>query len=97
MSVPEIKPPSTKTRLRHILRQLVKPVSLERRAEVQVQLREAAHPDFDFFFLVILSSVIATLGLLTNSGAVIIGAMLVAPLMSPIIALGLASMSGDEK
>ncbi|NOY99722.1 MAG: TIGR00341 family protein [Chloroflexi bacterium] len=75
----------------------MKPVTLERRAEVQVQLREEAHPDFDYFLMVVLSSMIATLGLLTNSAAVIIGAMLVAPLMSPIIALGLASLTGDEK
>jgi uncharacterized hydrophobic protein (TIGR00271 family) len=95
MGLPENKPPSSRTLLRHLLRQMVAPVSLERRAEVQVQLREASHPDFDFFFLVILSSVIATLGLLTNSAAVIIGAMLVAPLMSPIIGLGLASLTGD--
>jgi uncharacterized hydrophobic protein (TIGR00271 family) len=73
------------------------PVSLERRAEVQVQLRDASSPSFDFFLLVVLSSVIATLGLLTDSAAVIIGAMLVAPLMSPIIGLGLGSLTGDGK
>ncbi|HLA97014.1 MAG TPA: DUF389 domain-containing protein, partial [Anaerolineales bacterium] len=64
--------------------------------EVQALLRQASHPDFSYFILVVLSSVIATLGLLTNSAAVIIGAMLVAPLMSPIIGLGLASISGDS-
>jgi len=97
MALPEPIPPSFKTRLIFLFRRLVKPVTLERRAEVQVQLREASHPDFDFFLLVVLSCVIATLGLLTNSAAVIIGAMLVAPLMSPIIGLGLASMTGDTK
>jgi uncharacterized hydrophobic protein (TIGR00271 family) len=76
---------------------LIKPVTLERRAEVQVLLRQSSHPGFDFFLLVVLSCVIATLGLLTNSPAVIIGAMLVAPLMSPIIGLGLASMTGDAR
>ncbi len=97
MDFPPPPPPSLRTRLRFLFRKFVKPVSLERRAEVQVQLREAAHPDFDYFLMVVLSSVIATLGLLTNSAAVIIGAMLVAPLMSPIIGLGLASLTGDEK
>jgi uncharacterized hydrophobic protein (TIGR00271 family) len=58
-------------------------------------LRNNSRPDFSFFLLVVLSSGIATLGLLTNSPAVIIGAMLVAPLMSPIIGLGLASLTGD--
>jgi uncharacterized hydrophobic protein (TIGR00271 family) len=81
----------------HLFRRIVKPVTRERRAEVQIQLRESSDPDFDFFLLVVLSCVIATLGLLTNSPAVIIGAMLVAPLMSPIIGLGLASLTGDTK
>ena len=64
--------------------------------EVQAQLRDLSHPDFDFFLLVLLSSVIATLGLLIDSPAVIIGAMLVSPLMSPILDLGLASIRGDR-
>jgi uncharacterized hydrophobic protein (TIGR00271 family) len=83
--------------IRHMVRKAIKPVTLERRAEVQVQLRDSCTPDFDFFLLVLLSAVIATLGLLTNSAAVIIGAMLVAPLMSPIIGIGLASLTGDAR
>ncbi len=71
-------------------------VTLERRGSVRARLREAARPDFDFFVLVVLSSVIATLGLLTDSVAVIIGAMLVAPLMTPIIGVGLAALVGDS-
>ena len=97
MSLPEPVQPSLRTVIRHMFRKIVKPVSLERRAEVQVQLRDSCTPDFDFFLLVVLSSVIATLGLLTNSAAVIIGAMLVAPLMSPIIGIGLASLTGDTR
>ena len=97
MTLPEPIPPSPRTRLIYFIRSLFKPVSLERRAEVHIQLRESSHPNFDFFLLVILSCVIATLGLLTNSPAVIIGAMLVAPLMSPIIGLGLASITGDAR
>lgn len=80
-----------------MIRKIAKPVTLERRAEVQVHLRDSCTPDFDFFLLVLLSAVIATLGLLTNSAAVIIGAMLVAPLMSPIVGIGLASLTGDTR
>lgn len=89
--------PSWQVRLRYSIRRALPRVSLERRAEVQVQLRESSRPDFSFFLLVTLSSGIATLGLLTDSAAVIIGAMLVAPLMSPIIGLGLASLTGDAR
>ena len=97
MTIPEPTPPSFRLKARFWLRKLVLPVTLEQRAEVRTSLRDSAQPDFDYFVLVVLSSMIATLGLLTNSGAVIIGAMLVAPLMSPIIGLGLGSLIGDEK
>ena len=90
-------PPPVRVQLRYWFRKFVPPVSRERRGEVRVNLRDSAQPDFEYFVLVVLSSMIATLGLLTNSGAVIIGAMLVAPLMSPIIGLGLGSLVGDEK
>lgn len=78
-----------------IWRKLLPPPDMERRAEVQLQLREASEPDFDYFVLVLLSCAIATFGLLIDSAATIIGAMLVAPLMSPILGLGLASIRGD--
>jgi uncharacterized hydrophobic protein (TIGR00271 family) len=87
--------PSLRVRLRLLWRRLVPPITLERRGEVQIQMRESSHPDFGFFLLVVLSCTIATMGLLTNSAAIIIGAMLVAPLMSPILGIGLASITGD--
>ncbi len=68
----------------------------DRRKHVRNQLLDGSKADFAFFLLVVLSSVIATQGLLSNSPAVIIGAMLVAPLMSPIIGIGLSSINGDE-
>ena len=97
MSQTEKSPPSLRVQIRYWTRKIIPFVNLERRAEVRGGLRESAQPDFEYFVLVVLSSMIATLGLLTNSGAVIIGAMLVAPLMSPIIGLGLGSLIGDEQ
>lgn len=48
------------------------------------------------YFLMLLSAgLIALLGLLTNSVAVVIGAMLISPLMGPIISSGLALTIGD--
>ena len=78
-------------------RRIVPPVSVKQRTDVQMRLRDDSSPDFDFFLLVLLSSIIATLGLLIDSPATIIGAMLVAPLMSPIIGLGMGSIRGDDK
>lgn len=93
------KPPklSLISRIRYQWRKLVKPITKEQRAELRITLREGSQPDFDYFLLVVLSSMIATQGLLVNSPAIIIGAMLVAPLMSPLIGLGLASINGDGK
>jgi uncharacterized hydrophobic protein (TIGR00271 family) len=76
-------------------RQLIKPLPPDKRKEIIDEITPSASPGFDFFLLVVLSCSIATLGLITNSPAVIIGAMLVAPLMSPIIGIGLASITGN--
>jgi uncharacterized hydrophobic protein (TIGR00271 family) len=97
MTEKDSAPPSLQTRTQSWFRRFLPLIGKEYRARVRTNLLDAAEPDFDYFVLVVLSSMIATSGLLTNSGAVIIGAMLVAPLMSPIIGLGLGSLTGDEK
>ena len=81
--------------VRFYFRKVLPPVTRERVGEVQIQLRDSSAPDFDYFVMVLLSAMIATFGLLIDSVATIIGAMLVAPLMSPILGLGLASIRGD--
>nr|WP_246560233.1 TIGR00341 family protein [Geobacter grbiciae] len=48
-----------------------------------------------YLSLLLLASLIALLGLLTNSVAVVIGAMLISPLMGPILSFGLAFTIGD--
>lgn len=79
------------------IRKLIHSISYEERKNVISYLSESSYPKFDFFLLVVLSSAIATLGLINDSAAVIIGAMLLAPLMSPIIGIGLATMTGNSK
>ena len=76
-------------------RTVIKPLDPDKRKAVIDEVTPSASPGFDFFLLVVLSCSIATLGLITDSPAVIIGAMLVAPLMSPIIGIGLASITGN--
>ena len=58
------------------------------------KLVENGTPDFDYFYLIGLSTLMATLGLLLDSSAIVIGSMLIAPLMYPIlgVALGLVMM-----
>ena len=50
---------------------------------------------FDFAALMMLATAIAGMGLLVNSAAVVIGAMLVAPLMMPLIGTGLSLVQGN--
>lgn len=68
---------------------------LQERTQAYVRIRRNARPDQDFFLLISLATLIAALGLIVNSPAVVIGAMLVAPLMSPIVGTGLAIVLGD--
>lgn len=46
-----------------------------------------AIPSLGFFLMLGLSAVIATLGLISDSAPAIIGAMIIAPLMAPIVSL----------
>lgn len=54
-----------------------------------------ARLDRDYLLLVVLSTVVATIGLIENNVAVVIGAMVIAPLLGPNLALALATALGD--
>jgi uncharacterized hydrophobic protein (TIGR00271 family) len=49
-----------------------------------------------YFLTLTIANWIALSGLITNSAAVIIGAMLISPLMSPILNIGFAFITGDQ-
>ena len=51
--------------------------------------------NIDFIVMMALATALAALGLLQNSTPVVIGAMLVAPLMSPLIGSGFALVQGN--
>jgi uncharacterized hydrophobic protein (TIGR00271 family) len=72
-------------------------LNVEEQLEVREAMSSGAQPGVNYFVLIVLSCIIATLGLLLNSGAVVIGAMLVAPLMSPILAFSLGLVVGDVR
>ena len=50
-----------------------------------------------YLLMIMMSAGIAILGLLLSSGAVVIGAMLLSPLMSPILGVGFALATGKQK
>ncbi len=56
-------------------------------SELNQTFLQASLPTVNFYLLLAIASVIGTLGLLTNSAATIIGAMIIAPLLNPIATL----------
>lgn len=60
------------------------------------QLRENARPSQNYVVLMTLSVILATLGVFANSSPVIIGAMILAPLMSPIISFSMGVLRQDR-
>ncbi len=72
-------------------------IDLQGKAEVYVEVYGSANiASISFWAEVALSAGIATLGLVQNSPAVIIGAMLISPLMGTILSTGLALAVGDS-
>lgn len=57
--------------------------------EMFVNLKENAQTSESFLVLMVLATLLATVGLFANSAPVIIGAMILAPLMAPIISLSM--------
>lgn len=70
-------------------------VSPQAHNHMQDSLLQEAELDYDYVVLIVGACLIATLGLLANSAAVIIGAMLVAPLMLPIRSMAFGVLEGD--
>ena len=59
------------------------------KSSVVKKLMEYSTPDFDYFYLVALSVLMASFGLMLDSGAIVIGSMLIAPIMYPILGVSL--------
>ncbi|MFT7534691.1 MAG: putative hydrophobic protein (TIGR00271 family) [Hyphomicrobiaceae bacterium] len=78
-----------------MMQRWVPQVQRQTRVELAARVQTNSAWNFDFVALISLSTVIAALGLLQNSAAVIIGAMLIAPLMTPILGVGLALAQGN--
>lgn len=83
---------SVRSRFANFRRRKAHPQKLE---EMQLGLLEESTLDINYVVLIVGSCAIATLGLISNSVAVIIGAMIVAPLMLPIRGLAFAALTGN--
>lgn len=65
--------------------------------EVLTLMQQASIPSFGFFFMLALATAIATFGMLANSAPAIIGAMIIAPLMAPIMSLAFGVVDFDRR
>ncbi|MHC4838869.1 MAG: TIGR00341 family protein [Planctomycetota bacterium] len=66
------------------------------REELLTRLEQAARLDRSYLVMVLLSTVVAVLGLTLDDIALLIGAMVIAPLLGPNIALALSSTLADR-
>jgi len=65
------------------------------REELYADIGETVRPSMVYLVMVILSAVVAAIGLLRDNVAILIGAMVIAPLLGPNVALALATTLGD--
>ena len=80
--------------LDHGLSRINPQLTLVEQNELIWSAQKNAYSTLDYTVMIVLSAALATLGLLTNSVAVIIGAMLVAPLMSPLSSFSTGMATG---
>jgi uncharacterized membrane protein len=68
-----------------------------RSRQIVREIDQASRPRGRFFILLITATMIASFGPVPNSTAVIIGAMLVSPLMTPIFGAALGMLRGNPR
>ena len=87
----ELPRPALRHRIEHLLA-----IQPESKPKIYLQVFDAAEIfSLNYGLELLLSAGIATLGLVLDSPAVVIGAMLISPLMGPILAGGLALAAAD--
>lgn len=87
---------SLMSKVRHWASHVAEPMDREARLELAKSLAEGSKPNLEFLGLISAAAMLAAFGLLQNSAAVIIGAMLIAPLMTPIMGAGLSLAQGNR-
>ncbi|MFC4347813.1 TIGR00341 family protein [Kordiimonas lipolytica] len=67
------------------------------REELMIKMRQGAHLDSGYTVLTLLSTIVALIGLVQDNVAVVIGAMVIAPLLGPNLAFAFGTSLGDKK
>ncbi len=72
------------------------PMERQERMALANDLEMGSKPNLEFLGMISAASMLAAFGLLQDSAAVIIGAMLIAPLMTPILGAGMSLAHGNR-
>ncbi len=72
-----------------------KPKNRIAREELYEDIKDFAHCSWVYLAMIALSTIVASVGLCNNSVAIIIGAMVIAPMLGPSIAMALGATLGD--
>ncbi|SFJ49840.1 TIGR00341 family protein [Halobacillus dabanensis] len=67
------------------------------RQELYTAVEVSSHTSISYMWFIIFSSIVATVGIIKNSPAIVIGAMVIAPIIGPVTAVSFASVLGDFK
>lgn len=67
------------------------------REELLSEMKKNSQLNLNFFILVFLSAVVASVGLVKDNVAVVVGAMVIAPLLGPNLSLALGTALGDRQ
>lgn len=73
----------------------IKSAATAARESLYDEVEKSAHLDTNYLVLVILSTLVAAIALIENNVAVVIGAMVIAPLLGPNLALSVGTALGD--
>lgn len=101
MNIPETpnsedRPRST-ARRRRARRKLISPLTPDEKTSYLEQAAQKASPSFDFFLFSLLSGAILAVGYLIDSPYFLVLGALLAPLMSPVVGISLATVLGSSK
>jgi len=82
--------PELKEEERDVSDEITSRISVE---EIESTLKEGMELNLDYYIFIIISALIAGAGLILNSTAIIIGAMIISPLMGPILGVSYGMIS----
>ncbi|MCK4977447.1 MAG: DUF389 domain-containing protein, partial [Anaerolineales bacterium] len=90
---PEQLPPARRRRAKRLLA----PLDADQRAAFLDEVAHRASPSFDFFLFSLVAGFVLGIGLLLDTPALLLLGSLLAPLMAPVVGIGLGTVIGSVR